>query len=204
MRTAALRLQPAAVAFWLAAAATVPTFVTVVWPVLSGAARPGHAGHWALVLLHAVSGAGTVVFGFAGLYIGWTRRGFEWHRHVGCAYLGFGITMAGMALWLSIMAPHPVKSLTVSTGTLSVVWLVAACMGWRAGHNRRFASHRDWMIRSVVLTWTFVFCRLAQQLPAFDWLGAEGVTAAIWLYWIGPLMLCEVALQWRRGAAATG
>ena len=197
----ALRRRLPAVLFVAAALATLPVFWIVVVPVLSGAARPLHPGHWFLVLLHALCGTLTVMLGFIGLYIGWTRRGFEWHRHVGCFYIGFGMTMAALALILSIQNNHPVKSLAVSTGTLSVVWLVAACMGWRAGANRRFDSHRDWMIRSVVLTWTFVFCRLAQRLPAFEWLGPEGITAGIWLYWVGPLLLCEVALQWRRGGA---
>jgi hypothetical protein len=73
-------------------------------------------------------------------------------------------------------------------------------MGWRAGAHRRFESHRDWMIRSVVLTWTFVFCRLAQRAELFAPLGPEAVTASIWLYWVGPLSLTEVALQWRRGS----
>ncbi len=79
------------------------------------------------------------------------------------------------------------------------MWVCAAAMAWRAASNRRFDSHREWMIRSFVLTWTFVFCRLAQRGDLFPWLGAEGVTAGVWLYWVGPLFLCEVALQWGRG-----
>ncbi|TRW14606.1 DUF2306 domain-containing protein [Glacieibacterium frigidum] len=194
------RVSAAGIIFTIAVVSTLPVIWTVVLPVLSGAARPDHAGHWLLVVLHALTGLITLIAGTLGLYIGWTRRWFEWHRHVGCTYLGAGLTMAAVALILSIQAPHPVKSIFVSTGVLSVVWSAVACMGWRAGANRREASHRDWMIRSYVLTWTFVFCRLAQRGFGFEGLGEEGVTAGIWLYWIGPLILCEIALQWRRGA----
>ena len=28
---------------------------------------------------------------------------------------------------------------------------------------------------------------------------AEAVTAQIWLFWVIPYLLCEMALQWRRG-----
>jgi hypothetical protein len=60
------------------------------------------------------------------------------------------------------------------------------------------------MIRSYVLTWTFVFCRLAQRGEIFSGLGPEGLTAGIWLFWVGPLLLTEAALQWRRGGRAAG
>lgn len=197
----ARRINLPGVLFALAILTTLPVIWTVVLPVLSGAARPGHAGHWLLVVLHVFTGLITLIAGTVGLYIGWTRRGFEWHRHVGCTYLGAGLTMAPTALILSFQAPHPIKSLFVSTGVLSLVWCAVALMGWHAGANRREASHRDWMIRSYVLTWTFVFCRLAHSRYAFEFLGPEGATASLWLYWIGPLIGCEVALQWRRGGA---
>jgi hypothetical protein len=32
--------------------------------------------------------------------------------------------------------------------------------------------------------------------------GTEGVTATIWVNWIVPLLICEFALQWRRGGPA--
>jgi hypothetical protein len=82
------------------------------------------------------------------------------------------------------------------------VWVAVAAMAWRAARNRRFDSHREWMVRSYVLTWTFVGCRLAGHLPEFGDLGREYVTAAIWVNWIVPLVICEIALQWKRGAAA--
>lgn len=57
---------------------------------------------------------------------------------------------------LGAIAPHEPKSLYIATDTLELAWLAAAAMGWRAARNRRFASHREWMIRSYVLNWTFV------------------------------------------------
>jgi hypothetical protein len=92
--------------------------------------------------------------------------------------------------------------LYVATGTLAVVWLAVAAMALRAARNRRFPVHRDWMIRSYVLTWTFVGCRLATNLGLFPGPGEEGVTAAIWLNWIMPFVICEIALQWKAGSKA--
>ena len=54
------------------------------------------------------------------------------------------------------------------------------------------------MIRSYVLVWSFVFCRLASRVPGVEDMG--GGEAFIWLSWVGPLIVCEVALQWRSGS----
>jgi hypothetical protein len=56
------------------------------------------------------------------------------------------------------------------------------------------------MIRSYVLTWTFVGCRIVGRIPPFDKVGDEAVTALVWLNWIAPLLVCEGVLQWRSGA----
>ena len=91
-------------------------------------------------------------------------------------------------------------NLSTSLFTLAVAWLVAAGMAYRAVRNRRYDSHRDWIIRSYVLAWAFVFCRLASRVPTVAELG-EG-QAFIWLSWVGPLIVCEIALQWRAGSKA--
>ena len=64
--------------------------------------------------------------------------------------------------------------------------------------NRRFPSHAQWMIRSYVLAWAFVFCRIASRLSDIDKLGNG--EAFIWLSWVVPLILCEIVLQWPEGS----
>jgi len=55
------------------------------------------------------------------------------------------------SLYLSITQPHPLPGVGVATGVLAVAWLAVAAMAWRAAMNRRFDSHRGWMIRSYLL-----------------------------------------------------
>jgi hypothetical protein len=86
----------------------------------------------------------------------------------------------------------------MSTLTLALAWLGCAAMAYRAVRNKRYDSHRDWIIRSYVLAWSFVFCRIASRVPEIDGLG--GGHAFIWLSWVAPLIICEFALQWRAGA----
>lgn len=134
------------------------------------------------------------------LYVGWTKRWRKWHKVIGYSYISAGSIGAFTALALSIMFDHTPLSLGVATGTLSLVWLAFAGMALRAALNKRFDSHRDWVIRSYVVSWTFVGCRLAQEVPLFNYLGEEGITAAIWLYWVTPILICEIAIQWKQGS----
>jgi hypothetical protein len=188
------------VLFALAILSTLPILWRVVWPMVSGANWPHHGDHLAILLLHVGGGLCMLFLGSAALYIGWTRKAFRRHRWFGYGYLGLGGAGAVAALGVSFQAPHPPYSLYIATGTLASVWLAAAGMAWRAARNRRFDSHREWMIRSYVLTWTFVGCRLATLVDFYPWLGAESTTAAIWVNWIVPLVLCEIALRWKEGA----
>jgi hypothetical protein len=189
----------------LFAAALLTTLPVLAWkavPVLTGASWANHGEHWTLLYVHVLGGLAMLGLGAAALYVGWTSRRFRWHRALGQAYLVLGGLGAAAALVLSIRAPHEPRSLYIATGTLAAVWLAVAAMAWRAARNRRFDSHREWVLRSYVLTWTFVGCRLAGKVPLFEGLGAEAVTAMIWMNWIVPLVVCELALQWRRGERA--
>lgn len=194
-----------ALLFWAAIIASLPAFWLVVGPSLAGGARVAHPSHWLLVLLHGLCGAITLISGFVALYIGWTRRAFGYHRHTGCTYVGAGMTMAFLSLGLSIQSHHAAPSIAWSTGGLSVAWLAATGMGWRRGSQRRWPAHQAWMIRSMVLTWSFVFCRLAARAPEWEGLGPTGASLGVWLAWLGPLLLCEIALLvWRRAKARRG
>jgi hypothetical protein len=173
------------------------------WPVLAFRKFGEHVHHFALLYAHVLGGTAMLVAGGLALYVGWTKRFRAAHKVIGYAYLLGGAAGACAALALSVRPQHRPLSLGVATGTLAVVWLVFAAMAWRAAWNRRFESHREWVVRSYVVTWTFVGCRIAQLVPPFPKLGLEGVTAGIWLYWIAPILICEVAIQWSRGSPLT-
>jgi uncharacterized membrane protein len=186
--------------FALGILATLPVLWLIVWPMLNGTNWPQHSAHLSIVMVHVVGGLSMLLLGAVALYIGWTRKAFRRHRWFGYGYLTLGGVGAVAALIVSIQSPHPPYSLYVATGTLAAVWLAVAGMAYRAARNRRFESHREWMIRSYVLSWTFVGCRLATMVNLYPWLGPEGTTAAIWVNWIIPLVVCEIALRWKEGA----
>ena len=145
-----------------------------------------------------------LLFGGLNLYLAARKDHFKLHRVVGCAYLAFGMLGSASAIIVTSTMAHKaaggpiLTNSTLSLLTLAVAWLAFAAVGWRAARNRRFPSHAHWMIRSYMLAWAFVFCRIASRLSNLDELGNG--EAFIWLSWIVPLIVAELVLQWPEGA----
>jgi hypothetical protein len=197
------RSRGSAMLFIAALATSAWAWWQFAWPVAIGAKLAAHSEHFELVRAHMLGGTIMLVVGAAALYIGWTRRAFRFHKALGYTYLLGGGTGAVLGLALSLRNPHGIGGITVATGTLAVVWLAVAAMAFRAARNRRFDAHRQWMLRSYVLTWTFVGCRMAGRVPALEALGDAGGAAIVWLSWVLPLVICEVALQWAATSRVT-
>jgi hypothetical protein len=65
--------------------------------------------------------------------------------------------------------------------------------------RRLLEQHKEWMIRSYVVTFAFVFFRIFfRTLGAAD-IGTslERAGAASWFCWAVPLLICEAILQGR-------
>lgn len=182
-----------AVAWWM-----------IALPVATLSNVHAHQGHFALTFAHMACGSGMMILGGFNLYLAMAKQRFALHRRVGQGYLLSGTLAAVLALFLTLSPAHKtaggpiLTNASVSLSLLASAWLCFAALGWRAARNRRFESHGEWLIRSYVLVWSFVFCRVASRVTAIGDLGNG--EAFIWVSWVGPLIVCEMALQWPRGA----
>ena len=184
---------------WIGAAAV--SSAVFIWliavPAFGPARQAAHIGHVPMLWAHVAGGIVMLFAGAVALRIGMTREWFRWHKGAGYTYLLWGTLASVTALVRSFDVGH---SPGMATGVLAVVWLVFSAMAYRAVRNRRFDQHRDWMIRSYVAAWTFVFCRFwSRSAPeALQPIEAD----MLWLAWVGPLLITEVLLQWSRGTAS--
>jgi Predicted membrane protein (DUF2306) len=85
-------------------------------------------------------------------------------------------------------------------GGLALAWIATTGLAYAAIRTREIGLHREWMIRSYVVTFGFVFFRL--WLDPLMSLGIatrpEIVSAVSWMCWALPLLVTEVVLSARK------
>ena len=149
----------------------------------------------------------------------WLRRAHPAvHRWSGRAYLGLGVLPGGVAVLA--VAPFSMSggpTAHVANTLLGLLWLATAVAGYRAARARRFAEHREWMIRSVALTFSIVANRAWSSLciaafapgvltgaPIDEAALAQAIGVSTWLSWVVNLLVAEYWLHRtrHRGRAA--
>ncbi len=186
-------LLSSAVAWWF-----------IAWPVMIFANVETHPEHFGLVYAHMIGGTIMLFIGAINLYIGTTGRYFKFHKLFGRTYLIGGTLGVAFVVVVLLSTAHKkdpavmFTNVTVSLLTLAAAWLACAAMAYRAVRNAQYGQHREWIIRSYVLAWSFVFCRIASRVPGVADLG--GGEAFIWLSWVAPFLICELLLHWRSGS----
>jgi uncharacterized membrane protein len=85
---------------------------------------------------------------------------------------------------------------TAGFGALAVLWLFTSLQAWRRAMARRFAEHRQWMIRSFALTFAAVTLRLYLPLaPLTDVSFIDAYRAISFLCWVPNLMVAEIYIR---------
>ncbi len=115
------------------------------------------------------------------------------HRWLGRIYVVAVIIggIGGLSLAFNAMG-GPIAGL--GFGLLAVCWLWFTLQGWRTARARRFAEHRQWMIRSFALTFGAVTLRL--YLPVFFAAGYDYSAASVYLAWISWVPNLIIAQWW--------
>ena len=187
---------------WLLLAAVISSAAAwwlIAWPVASIGNVEKHPEHFGMVFVHMIGGTIMLFIGAANLYIGTTNRFFKYHKLLGRTYLIGGTIGVAFVAAVLLSTAHKSGSIftnmTISLLTLAAAWLASAAMAYRAVRNGKYGEHRDWIIRSYVLAWSFVFCRIASRVPEIGDLGNG--EAFIWLSWVAPILICELVLHWR-------
>lgn len=178
--------------------------------------REGFPLYYPLLVMHILFGSVALLAGCLQVWP-WLRRHHPVvHRMSGRVYLFGGVLPAGIA----VLGVAPLSSTgfvsQVGNTLLALLWLPITIAGYRRARQRRFAEHREWMIRSFALTTSIVMNRLwlvallVVLSPQVDTrfggdqdamlIAAAG--ASVWLSWVVNLLVAEWWLQ--RGRAARG
>jgi len=102
----------------------------------------------------------------------------------------------------------------VGNTALALLWVPITIAGYRMARQRRFAEHREWMIRSFALTtsivvnrlWVVIFLVVLSPQVDATFGGDEqaminaAASAAVWASWVANLLIAEWWLQRGRSA----
>jgi uncharacterized membrane protein len=156
----------------------------------------------AWLLPHFIGGAIALLAGIVQFWAGLRRRHPRVHRWIGRVYLASVVVGAGSAFVLSFRA---VLGWPFGTATfvMACAWTLATVMAFVAIRRGQVAAHREWMLRSYVVAFGFVWFRVMVVSPLFAGLGSvpERLTVLLWLSWTVPLLLAELVLQWPRSVS---
>jgi hypothetical protein len=143
------------------------------------------------LLLHVFGGLLALLTGPFQLWSGFRRRHIAAHQWMGRLYVASVVVSSVTALNLSFHTESWTFGVALFVG--STVWLITTSAALVAAVRRRLEAHREWVIRSYILTFTFVSFRLILEIPWFEELGAEAEisTTVTWLCWIVPLLTHE-------------
>lgn len=157
---------------------------------------------WVL-LIHITLGIVALLIGPYQLWIGLARKHLPRHRLLGKIYMGAIVVSSAAAYYLAFNTQGG-WVFGFGLAGLATAWLVTTGMAYAAIRRRLIEQHQEWMIRSYVVTFGFVFFRVlmmglesAQVGTLFEQLGA-----AAWFCWSIPLLFAEAFLQGRKVFAA--
>jgi hypothetical protein len=93
---------------------------------------------------------------------------------------------------------------SMGLGSMATAWIISTGLATVAICRRMMQQHREWMVRSYVLTFGFVLLRVTTGILDIVNLGSipERFIFSSWISWSVPLMITEVLLQGRKVFAA--
>ena len=151
-------------------------------------------------LLAHITGDMVALFtGLVQLWLGLRNRAMAWHRRLGFVYIGSGVVGAAAAYYLSTHTDGPWMFGAGLFG-LATAWLLTTGMAFLAVRRALYDVHKEWMIRSYVVTFAFVTFRAFQVSLAAAGIGTlqEQLAISSWFCWAVPLLVTEVILQGRK------
>jgi hypothetical protein len=158
-----------------------------------------YSGRQGWLFAHLAGGMVALLVGPGQLWLGQKRRRLDVHRRLGFVYMGsIAVSVTG-AFYL---ATHTDLGWVFGAGLmgLAVAWIVTTGLAFAAVVRGQLHQHQEWMIRSYVVTFGFVFFRIFIGIAQATGIGTlqEQLTAASWFCWAAPLLATEAILQGRK------
>jgi uncharacterized membrane protein len=148
------------------------------------------------LLVHVICGVTATIIGGIQFIPSVRTRNPALHRNMGKIYLGCILLSTLVSFYLVSTAQLGIVYAT-GLAMLGIVWLGSAAMAYMAIRKGNVFMHREWMIKTYVLTLSFVCFRLTEDI-----LTKMGISSFVdrkvllaWGSWAIPFFITEVVLQ---------
>jgi uncharacterized membrane protein len=127
------------------------------------------------------------------------RRAYpKFHRILGRIYVCAVFVAAPLAMIMSnhrgdVHAIHFVIANFVQGGT----WMIVTAAAFVTARNRHIQQHREWMVRSYAVTFTFVGTRVLQPIPAWNRHSEAGFAIEVILITFMAILIPDLAFHWK-------
>ncbi|HKE35549.1 MAG TPA: DUF2306 domain-containing protein [Candidatus Acidoferrum sp.] len=168
----------------------------------------GAPNFWTLrvwLLMHMTGGMIALLSGPWQFWTGFRARFARLHRWTGRLFLS-GVAIGATGAFRIAVVDSAGWAFGFALFMLAVAWVTTASVALYAILSGRIQIHREWMVRTYVVTFAFVTFRLLSDFSPFSRLQPAGDRAITigWASWVIPLLFTEVILQLRRmGSAAS-
>jgi uncharacterized membrane protein len=191
--TISVLAAPALVGLWFAGGFALPYLTTDAGQF--GIYWPRH--QW--LLAHIIGGIVALMSGPVQFWLGLNKRTRTPHRVLGVVYI-VGVAVSGVAAFQLAAKTDFGWSFGLSLIFMSSAWMISTGLATVAICLKQVEQHREWMIRSYVLTFGFVALRIADVIFDIAKIGTimERKATAGWLAWAVPLLITELILQGRK------
>lgn len=151
---------------------------------------------------HISGGLLALIIGPFQFWKAFRNRYLKAHRWMGRTYLVailVGTLSSSVLAWTVGLKFHWTWSLALQG--LALAWISTAAMAYISIRRGEKEKHRQWMIKSYIVTFAFVSFRWMDELPALRALGGDVERSAslIWVSWAIPLLITEVIFQLKKG-----
>lgn len=150
-----------------------------------------------ILIAHITAGGGSLVLGLLQF---WPKlRNYSWkiHRLIGFLYLLAVLASSICAVVLAFTTSYEVNwAYAFSLQVWVSVWISSTAIAYFAAIKKRFNLHKEWMVRSYLVTLAFIISGLAlktayvQSLGTFDQISPS----LFWMGWSVPLYIYQLIL----------
>ena len=152
--------------------------------------------HW--LFPHVASGLLAILIGPMQFWPRMRSRYMNAHRFAGRVYVATVLAGSIAGLGMASTIPHE-PAYALGLAFLAVAWFTTTAMAFVAIRRKNILQHRQWMVRSYVVTFAFVIFRLTERVMAANNILPEESRDAVlaWGCWAVPLLVTEVVIQSR-------